>query len=510
MTNPEKWQSGEIKARLNEFGELEFDEQVETDPTLIEQLGLVGDDKTLPSFESLVREKYGEEYSELQHRTSLPSRNVVPTSAPLVTRPNNTKRALGVVLVLAVLLVLIAASVIVVVLQNNPAYSEVELAQKYGYSVALMDKGDYTAAIVELESIVAQKPDYKDAQARLSLARARQIIPQTTVVATATIPTKPVATATALPVLTATTKVDPAANFYDEGLKAYFASNWVVAIEQFENVKQVAGDNYRELKPLLAQCYYQRGLEIVSGQEPIEQAIANFDKALELQSDLPEIKDNKALAVQYRDILRLISDKKWPEAIGMLNQFRQGYRDTRNLLYKAYLAYGTSFEEAGKLKEALEQYNKAVQLDVPDTSEATAKITEVTRLLAPKPTATPIPSPTATPRSCFSNFYSYNASSGSVPNVADKGSSAISGLVINRDKIPIGNAAIQITSGGYTFATTTNSSGRYLFTGLGKGIWRVTVTSAPGYSICYTSSANVAVSGQANYTAYADFVESEP
>jgi tetratricopeptide (TPR) repeat protein len=336
-------------------------------------------------------------------------------------------------------------------------------------------------------------------------------------------PSLAIATAT-VSAVTATPDL-PAAD-YDLALKAYFESDWVSAIARFEKARQAKGTDYQELRPLLSRSYYELGLQLGQTKQAPEKIFAAFSAALDLQPDYPEAAQEKAVAEKYLAIQKTVADQNWAEAlakIGELEQIKPDYLNLLTLKYQAHVGLGDQLQAQSKLKEALEEYSKAKALPVANQTGLQEKIDKLKILLAPTPTPSPRPQPTMTPtvvptdtpvptpaRSCFSNFAPYNLNQPQIEDLPDEGSSAVTGIVVNRAGKGISGALVRVSADGYSFNTRTDGSGRYRLGGLGKGAWYITVLAAPTYTICASLSATVRVSGKPGFTAGADFVETEP
>jgi tetratricopeptide (TPR) repeat protein len=505
--------------KLNEFGEVEIVEVEKAD--LTQQLGL-HQAVTEYDEEALLQEKYNTALvpaTRYRPRTDLIGNTATPPPmvAAIRGKQAKTKRNIFNLLFTTFLVLLVGGlAIFSFILFNGQRLAE-NLAETYGRGTVYLQSGNSDAALAEFEKIVAQNPTYRDVSAKIA-----QIKNQARVTVTVT----PVpATVTVLPVTPMPVAPDEVARHYERGLQAYFGSDWAVAVENLSYVQKTKGSDYLELRGLLSKSYYEYALQQMQQGGDLKQIIGLLNAAVDLDVSLSGATELKALAEEYFELDKLIAEKQWQPALAKLAELQKKPDNYRNLTLTEFnlrQAWGEELLAQQKLNEALEQFQLAADLPTENKSNLTGRIEEVSKLLtptptlratvAPRPTATPeptftvAPEPTATP-TCRSNFSPYNVGQPNVPEVADKGSSAVGGVVLNRNKAPIANVLVRVSTDGFTFTTRTSANGRYYLAGLGKGTWYVTVLVAPTYSICSSFSATVRVSGEPDFTATADFVE---
>ncbi len=337
----------------------------------------------------------------------------------------------------------------------------------------------------------------------------------TSTVATTEVSTTTAAITTASPSPTPSPTVDPDTTAFQSAADASKKQDWKRAISLLE---PLAAKNYKpqEVKEQLITAYCTYGKDLAKSGDPSESVI-NLENCLKLDPNNPDSKPAYDRIKLYREGTIFAGQKNWPAAIPSLeNLYSQdkNFRDVGPILFDAYRQYLAILTDTRNYADGLALCDKAKKIDAgvdPSVIDPDCRrVLQLTFTPTPVPTTKVVLPPTPTPRSCFSNFFAYNVGQPSVPNVADQGASSVTGVVINRSKIPIGGATVRVSSGGFSFTTSTNGSGRYQINGLGKGSWNVVVIAAPGYSICTSLSAAVTLSGQPGFVASADFVESEP
>jgi hypothetical protein len=306
---------------------------------------------------------------------------------------------------------------------------------------------------------------------------------------------------------------DPDNTAFNAASAALQAKDWKTAISLLEGL---AAHNFKtaEVNDRLKLAYCSYGREQLGVADPSELQVM-LEKCLALDPNNTEAKDAYDRIKSYREGAIFASQSNWAAAVPPLEKVYAldvNFRDTGALLFNAYRQYLGALTDLHSYNDALKVCDKARQMtNGADYSQIDASCKRVQQLAAPTvPAPTPKRAPTATPRTCFSNFFAYNVGQPGVTNVPDLGSSAITGLVINRNKGAIAGATVRVSTGSFSFTTQTDGGGRYRIGGLGKGAWNVVVIAAPGYSICTSLSAAVTVSGDPSFVASADFVESEP
>ncbi len=328
-----------------------------------------------------------------------------------------------------------------------------------------------------------------------------------------------------------TPSIDPNEAFFNAGKEAVDKKDWQAAIASFEKIP-TASPIFARAKPLLVTAYTSAANSAIdmatttqqgNTLEAAQKTATLFKKALDLDPDNAELKIASNRAETYSQARAQYDNRQCNFAItplGVLySQIKTGspdgrYRDTAELYYNCLVGLGDEQFQQANLSEARDWYSKALAITVANKSAAQTGLNKT--ILPPD---LPLPTATATPKpppgSCEkggsgSNFFAFSVGQPGVPDVADRGSSAIQGRVLNRNRQPIAGATVLIFTNGYSFSATTDGGGNYYRGGLGRGVWTVQVVGAPVTKICYTAPASVTLSGQAGFVATVEFAESVP
>ena len=139
--------------------------------------------------------------------------------------------------------------------------------------------------------------------------------------------------------------MDDAKKHFDEGLRLYELGRYEEAIEEF--------DKAIELDPNDPDYHYYKGIALYELHK-YEEAIEEFDKAIELDPNDPVYHYNKGLALgelhKYEEAI-----KEFDKAIE-LNPYNPGYHNGK----------GLALSELHRYQEAIEEYDKAIELDPND------------------------------------------------------------------------------------------------------------------------------------------------
>ena len=143
----------------------------------------------------------------------------------------------------------------------------------------------------------------------------------------------------------------------------------------------------------LAQAYQQYGL-VLRQQGRVEEALTQFEAALELVLRQPEIDLEIDLANRYLVGSQQYQAGQWADVIEELSvvyKVEPTYADVRDLLFSAYYNQSLALEAAAELSEAKEAMAAAIALR-PDLAEPRRQMANLDFALAPEePPAMPIP-----------------------------------------------------------------------------------------------------------------------
>lgn len=229
---------------------------------------------------------------------------------------------------------------------------------------------DWDSAIRSLETLLANQPDNVEAQDRLAFAREQRRLE----------------------------------SLFAQAQGYYSRQRWDEALASFQALQTSAPDfRADQVAGYVCQTYIKKvRSQIVEAQNDIEQL-------LPLQAKLKEYADecgrDDAFAVE-RELLGLYVAGleaaqlgQWTEAIGFFLQIRESRPDyaagqAARRLYAAHVNKGQDLAGQGRWSEALNEYNAALALGVPDVMGAIdLRMGAVATLSAP--TLTPTPEPTA-------------------------------------------------------------------------------------------------------------------
>jgi len=172
---------------------------------------------------------------------------------------------------------------------------------------------------------------------------------------------------------------------------------WAEAAATLERLRSL--DPYYKLEAvshLLFEAYYRHGLQLLA-ENRFEEAIRNFDWALELDPDAKHVQEERQLASLYLTALDSWG-AHWERAIQSLMQVyqrRPDYKDVRERLWQAYVNYGDVYASHEDWCNAAHQYAMAVKVR-PDEESEEKRIEAMRRCQMGTPTpsqasATPTP-----------------------------------------------------------------------------------------------------------------------
>jgi tetratricopeptide (TPR) repeat protein len=243
--------------------------------------------------------------------------------------------------------------------------------------------------------------------------------------------------------------------------EAHDRADWPRVLELSAEVHGASRAQQVELDKMRFDAYYQSGLLFVE-QNKMAEAVQSFDEALALQRDSTQAADARQWAVLYIASMNAWG-QDWSQAVDNLAQLytlAPDYKDVRQRLYDAYLAYGDQLAAQADHCSAAEQYGFA--LAVASTPEVSDKQQQAQRRCAQ---AAPTP-----------------ASSGPVPPLGsyvghvvelqkvDAKIIYVRGKVVNRQGNGIEGAQVQIKAWDWKVSATTNNLGEFSFDGLSNPV----------------------------------------
>ncbi len=172
--------------------------------------------------------------------------------------------------------------------------------------------------------------------------------------------------------------------------------DWSQVIAILETIHQAQPDTLA-VADQLWQAYLQKGIAL-RHKGFIEEALPFFEKALGIEPDQAQARQELELASTYLSGIQDYQAGHWSAGIAALEKVWAEDRDylyTKDLLYSAYYNHGLALRAAGSLAEARTAFEAAIALR-PDLSEPRLQMAEIEFALAPQtPLAKPLVGPLA-------------------------------------------------------------------------------------------------------------------
>lgn len=161
------------------------------------------------------------------------------------------------------------------------------------------------------------------------------------------------------------TALSPEERLWQDVLTAYEGGEWAQAESTLLQLRERYPQHRRtEAAGMLFDLYVNLAAE-TEQEGDLEQALAYVDKALELRPDATALRTARSMAAMYLEMLD-VSGTDWEKTIEMLEGLYvrdPSYRDVRERLQAALLAYGDELAAGRKWCEAAEQYRGAVAIE---------------------------------------------------------------------------------------------------------------------------------------------------
>jgi outer membrane protein assembly factor BamD (BamD/ComL family) len=281
---------------------------------------------------------------------------------------------------------------------NNRAAGNDDVKQHlkllYEEAQQAIENGNKEVAVVKLEQILSEDPDYADA------ADIRREL-----LATATptsMPTPTIVIATPAP------EEDPLVKLIEKAQEGVELALWAEAINTLNEVRSADAEYQAALvSSLFCDAYAGRGLEYLTNIESqdeknfISLALADFEAGVTECPRRTDLKDQVERATAYLKVLNT-SKNDYDVLIPMLTPLVAAdpdYADgnAKNLLYRAYLDRGVARQESpATLATALGDFEAALALNVDDPGEAQTHRAELLLLFSQQAIQpSPLPAETA-------------------------------------------------------------------------------------------------------------------
>ena len=247
------------------------------------------------------------------------------------------------IVVFLVILLGIGAVAVYHGLRDRVRLTQETAEQHYAAGLAYLENGEYELAVAELELTLRLVPDYRDAQDKLSEAKAKLESQETP---------------------TVEMQQQVAADLLSQARAFYEGRQWEDAILTLKRLQALDPDYEREVvKDLLFKTFYDQGLELIN-EGRLEEALRSLDKALEVKPGQEEVLKQRKLAALY---LTAISywGADWDKAIANfyeLYSIEPDYLDVKQRLYDAYMSKGDLYTDQGDWCAAEDQYALALEI----------------------------------------------------------------------------------------------------------------------------------------------------
>ncbi len=262
---------------------------------------------------------------------------------------------------------------------------------------------------------------------------------------------------------------------YNEARELYNQGDWEGVISKLEQVRSLEPEYEREqITNLLVEAYYKAGLGLVE-EDRMEEAIRYLDRALELRPAEQVAREQKRWASLYLAGLGYWG-ADWQGAIesfSVLYQLKPDYKDTRQRLYDAYVAYADTLYEDGDWCAARDHYDSALAMTFSEVLKARREEAAQHCAFAPGPTGTPPPSGTFVGRLV------------GLEDVGQEEAMMIRGHILDAEGNPMPGVQVGLSAWDWSAPPAlTNAAGIFAFDGLGNPLtYTVTLIDLPHVSL---------------------------
>jgi len=319
----------------------------------------------------------------------------------------------------------------------------------YNRGMLLMDEGVLELALAEFQEAARLAPDYEPARQKAEEVRAQLA---------------------AQPVPTSEQGLQVANALFNSARAFYLQGNWEQALAQLRELRGLDPNFHPdEVANMAFTAAYAWGLQLVE-ENRFQEAIAQFDLALEVRPDDPNVLGQRRLASLYLTALQS-AGQPWPQVIAnweALYRLAPNYKDVVSRLSQAYMGQGEQQADQGLWCQAEASFSRAVDL-FPEPA-LVARRDEVRQRCeqgtsAPgtatgEPTVPPGPSPTPVLRRFQGRFL------GSIQVPADR--MGVGGRVVDAQGRGVPGVTVRLSTAGWSALATTDQDGNYFFDGLSQ------------------------------------------
>lgn len=278
---------------------------------------------------------------------------------------------------------------------------------------------------------------------------------------------------------------------YTDGLAAYDRHDWKQAAELFQKVYD-SDSAYLDIQEKLSATYYNWGMQLLNPQSAAE-ALEKFQATVNINQGHQLAREQLQRLMRYLDARDTETQRDWSARIATFEDL-QGFLDSVDLLYRAYMNYSAELDRQKQYQEELHNCQQAAELKVKDTAEADNCVKRVMPLLGRM-------------------FIAYGVRSyQKVSSSTGLFASCVSGRVVDKNNKGIDGAVVGVNNGPVNkFTDTTKYGGYYKICNLGASSWTAVlfyIPTKPG--IGNQPRATVNVNGDASQEAIVNFLERRP
>ncbi len=345
---------------------------------------------------------------------------------------------LGVALVAVLIVIGLGAVAVYAGLRDRSRVERQAAQEHYLKGEIYLAEGQMELAIAELEAAVNLDPRLDQAQTKLQEAlQARQEQPSPS------------------PVL----QLGERETLYAAVVAAGQAQDWLRLLAEADRLYALDPAYKRDqVQPLQVEAYRQLAAALVQ-QDRLAEALAYYDRALELAPEDAELSRARELAALYLQAMGYWG-ADWAGALEQLNRLYRlepGYKDVAARIPEAYLAYANGLSQAGDWCQAEKMYTAALQAR--DTEATRASRDQAALYCKKTPAAAPGKPGVQAPSGAYV---------GRVDRVQDAGSNKvfIRGRVLSAKGAGVPNVRVKIQAWDWFVFATTDGVGQFSFDGL--------------------------------------------
>jgi tetratricopeptide (TPR) repeat protein len=261
----------------------------------------------------------------------------------------------------------------------------------YNRGLVYLETEWYQMAEAEFDEALRLAPDHVQAAEKRRIAQTRQTVMPSPTASPTPLPTATVIPPTPTPqvVVIPVTKI-----LFEEGQAHYDSQEWEQAIAKLEQLRaEDATFRSDQVADMLFHSYYHYGIAL-DEQDMVEEAITQYDRALDLIPRHPEVEERRRQADLYQSAMGFWN-LDWERAILNLTSLyarAPDYKDAADRLYQACLTHAQNMIKRERYCAAAELYEQALEIKGEDDEIADWEFK--TRDLCQTTTPPPLDAPT--------------------------------------------------------------------------------------------------------------------